>query len=224
MDLETRRAVAIKALRPGVMSSDSEALARFLREGEALRQLSHPNIVQMIAAVEQGGLHFLVMEYVPGGSLRELLEQVGRLSVERAVEIALEVADALTRAHHLGIFHRDLKPSNVLLAEDGTPRLTDFGHAHLSNRPRLTQSGIIVGTVLYLSPEACRGERLDARADIWAFGVMLYEMLSGEVPFPGETFSAVLMAILGQPVPDLRCCPCQCLFRALIWRERLPAV
>jgi predicted ATPase/predicted negative regulator of RcsB-dependent stress response len=99
--------------------------------------------------------------------------------------------------------HRDLKPSNVLLAEDGTPRLTDFGHAHLATGPRLTQTGTVMGTVLYLSPEACRGETLDAQADIWAFGVMLYEMLSGEVPFCGETFPAVFMAILSQQVPDL---------------------
>jgi serine/threonine protein kinase len=208
-DLQTGQAVAIKALRPEVVSSDPDALARFLREGEALRQLNHPNIVQMVAAsqeadgIEAPGRHYLVMEYVWGGSLRDLLDHEGQLSVERTLEIALEVADALTRAHHLGILHRDLKPSNVLLAEDGTPRLTDFGCAHLAASPRLTQTGTVLGTVLYLSPEACRGEELDARADIWAFGVMLYEMLVGEPPFAGGTFPAVFAAILSQPVPDL---------------------
>jgi predicted ATPase len=215
VDLRTGHAVAIKALRPEVVAGDPNALARFLREGEALRQLDHPNIVKVVDGIEQDGRHYLVMEYVPGGSVRDLLDggisRPGRskpdlpgLSVERTVEIALDVADALTRAHRLGILHRDLKPSNVLLAEDGTPRLTDFGHAHLATGPRLTQTGTVLGTVLYLSPEACRGETLDARADIWAFGAMLYEMLTGEPPFSGETFPVVFMAILSEPVPDVQ--------------------
>ena len=213
-DLQTGQAVAIKALRPEVVSSDPNALARFLREREALRLLNHPNIVQIVDGLEADGRHYLVMEHVPGGSLRDLLDQrqarPGRskpdlpgLSVQRTVEIALDVADALTRAHRLDILHRDLKPANVLLAEDGTPRLTDFGCAHLAASSRLTQTGTVLGTVLYLSPEACRGETLDARADIWAFGVMLYEMLTGQVPFSGESLPAVFSAILNQPVPDL---------------------
>jgi serine/threonine protein kinase/predicted ATPase/tetratricopeptide (TPR) repeat protein len=222
-DLHTGQAVAIKALRPEVVSSDPNALARFLREGEALRQLDHPNIVKMIAAVSPAvpgdtakgnaegvaaasteAAHYLVMEYLPGGSLRDLLDKQGRLSVERTVEIALDVADALTRAHRLGILHRDLKPSNVLLAEDGMPRLSDFGIAHMSGGRPLTQTGGVVGTVDYLSPEACNLETLDARADIWAFGVMLYEMLTGARPFTGESPMATLMAILRQPVPDVQ--------------------
>jgi serine/threonine protein kinase len=119
-DLQTGEPVAIKALRPEVVSGDPNALARFLREGEALRQLNHPNIVQVVDGIEENERHYLVMEYVPGGSLRDLLEQEGRLSVERTVEIALDVADALTRAHRLGILHRDLKPANVLLADSGS--------------------------------------------------------------------------------------------------------
>jgi serine/threonine protein kinase/predicted ATPase/uncharacterized protein HemY len=210
-DLQTGQPVAIKALRPEVVASDPNALARFLREGEALRQLDHHNIVKMVDGVEQDGRHYLVMEYVAGGSLRDLLDQCDSgLPIERTVEIALDVADALTRAHRIQIIHRDLKPSNVLLAVDGTPRLTDFGHAHLATDARLapgarlTQTGTILGTVLYLSPEACRGEMVDTRADIWSFGAMLYEMLTGQVPFPGETFPEVLMAVLSQPVPDMQ--------------------
>jgi predicted ATPase/predicted Ser/Thr protein kinase len=190
-------------LQTGAVASDPEVVARFAREGEALRQLNHPNIVHMVAAVYAGGRHYLVMEYVPGGSLRDLLEQGERLSVQRTVEIALDVADALTRAHRLGIIHRDLKPANVLLAEDGTPRLTDFGLARVVGGDRLTQTGTVVGTILYLSPEACSGQALDARADIWSFGTMLYEMLTGESPFAGDTLAAVVTAILTQPVPDL---------------------
>jgi serine/threonine protein kinase len=202
-DLDTGQAVAIKALRPEVVVSDPDALPRFVREREALQHLDHPNIVKIVGAVEEKGRHYLVMEYVPGGSLRDLLDAEGRLSTERALEIGLDLADALTRAHRLGIVHRDLKPSNVLLAEDSTPRLTDFGIAYVASGQRLTSTGTIVGTIPYLSPEACRGEMPDARADIWAFGVMLYEMLAGEPPFAGTTFPAVLLAILTQPIPDL---------------------
>jgi serine/threonine protein kinase len=154
-DQQTGQPVAIKVLRPEVVSGTPDAIARFRREGEALRELDHHNIVKMVDAVEDAdaGRHYLVMEYVPGGSLRDLLEVQGRLPVERTVEIALEVADALTRAHHLGIIHRDLKPSNVLLAEDGTPRLTDFGIAQLASGPRLTGADRAVGTVEELLAE-----------------------------------------------------------------------
>jgi len=202
-DTQTGQPVAVKALKSGVVARDPDILERFVREGEALRQLNHPNIVSMVAAVEEEGQHYLVMEYVGGGSLRDLLDDQGVLPSTRVLEITLEVADALTRAHHLGIIHRDLKPANVLLAEDGTPHLTDFGIAHVADSPRLTQTGVLVGTVDYLSPEACQGEPLDARADLWAFGVLLYEMLTGELPFTGETLIAALTAILTHPIPDL---------------------
>jgi predicted ATPase/predicted Ser/Thr protein kinase len=207
-DTHTGDLVAVKALDPHVVARDPELLERFTREGEALRQLNHPNIVRMIAAVEEQGHHYLVMEYVPGGSLRDLLEKEGRLQVQRSIEITLDLADALTRAHRLGILHRDLKPENVLLAADGTPRLADFGLARLAaspgNRgPRLTQSGMLMGTVDYVSPEACQGEAPDERSDIWSFGVMLFEMLTGRVPFGGDTLMTRLNAILTQRVPDL---------------------
>jgi serine/threonine protein kinase len=206
--------VAIKALKSGMVARDPDLVARFEREGEALRQLNHPNIVKMLAAVtEQDAntgdeIHYLVMEYVGGGSLRDLLDQQTKLPVQRVLQIGIELADALSRAHHLNIIHRDIKPDNVLLAEDGTPRLTDFGVARLADRPQLTQTGMIIGTVHYLSPEACNGEKLDARADIWALGVMLFEMLTGIVPFRGENLMAIIAAILAQPAPDLlQYCP-----------------
>jgi serine/threonine-protein kinase len=202
-DLKTGQAVAIKALRPEVVTWDPGALPRFVREGEALQHLDHPNIVKIVDAVEENDRHYLVMEYVPGGSLRDLLERKGKLPTRHALDIGLDLADALARAHRLGIVHRDLKPSNVLLAEDSTPRLTDFGIAYVASGQRLTTTGTIMGTIPYLSPEACRGEMPDTRADIWAFGVMLYEMLAGEPPFVGTTFPAVLLAILTQPIPDL---------------------
>ncbi|MBN1485041.1 MAG: protein kinase [Chloroflexia bacterium] len=202
-DSRTGQPVAIKVLQAEVVANRPEVVARFVREGQSLRQLGHPNIVQMVAAVEEEGIHYLVMEYVDGGSLRDLLERQGALPLKRTLEIGLDLSDALTRAHRLGIIHRDLKPANVLLAEDGSPRLTDFGVAHVTGKPRLTQSGLLLGTADYLSPEACNGQPLDERADIWSFGVMLYEMLLGERPFQGDTLMAILSAILTQPVPDL---------------------
>ncbi|MCX6068281.1 MAG: serine/threonine-protein kinase [Chloroflexi bacterium] len=176
-DTQTGEIVAVKALNPEVLARDPGMLERFIREGEALRRLNHPNIVRMIAAVEDHG--------------------------SEVIRIALEVSDALSRAHHLGIIHRDLKPANVLIAKDGTPRLADFGIAHLENDQHLTQTGVLVGTVDYVSPEVCQGERPDERNDIWAFGVMLFEMLSGRLPFVGSTLTARLTAILTQPVPNL---------------------
>jgi predicted ATPase len=208
-DTHTGEPVAVKALDPRVVARDPGILERFVREGEALRQLDHPNIVRMVAAVEEEEAttgvvaHYLVMEYVAGGSLHDLLQAQGALPTPVVLEIALELADALTRAHHLGIIHRDLKPANVLLAEDGTPRLTDFGIAYMADTPRLTQTGVLVGTVDYLSPEACEGEPIDERGDIWSFGVMLYEMLIGERPFGGKSLTATLTAILTQTMPDL---------------------
>ena len=202
-DEQMGTAVAIKELKPELIGGNSELVARFRREGEALRQLNHPNIVKMWDAVEENGRFYLILEYIEGGNLQEMLTRQGALPIGRALTLALDLADALTRAHRLGIIHRDLKPANVLIAADGTPRLTDFGVARLGWDSDLTQTGAIVGTVAYLCPEACLGHSLDERADIWSFGVLLYEMLTGKRPFQGEHPVATLHAILHDPIPDL---------------------
>jgi serine/threonine protein kinase len=199
LDLETQQLVAVKALKPEIVEDDPGILERFTREGQALAKLNHPNIVKMLAAVEEDGRHYIILEYVPGGSLQEVLKQEGRLAVGRVLEIALDLADALTRAHRLKVIHRDIKPGNVLLAEDGTPRLTDFGVASMGDRSHLTETGALVGTFAYLSPEACRGESLDERTDIWSFGVMLYELLTGENPFRTGQPAATIQSILNDP-------------------------
>lgn len=203
LDHQTGRAVAIKHLKGDVVVSNPEVVARFEREGEALRRLNHPNIVSMLTTVVEQDEHYLVMEFVSGGSLSELMRREKQMVVHRVLKIGLELADALTRAHHLSIIHRDIKPANVLLAEDGTPRLTDFGVAHLGDLSRITQTGTVTGTYAYLSPEACEGGVLDARTDIWSFGALLYEMLTGRVPFEEPNLSATLIAILTKPVPDM---------------------
>ena len=203
-DTHTMQSVAIKRLHQDIVRENPDIVDRFRREGEALRQLNHPNIVKILDAVEEDGKQYLVMEYVGGGSLRDLLDEQSRLPMEAVLNIALDLADALTRAHRMNIIHRDIKPDNVLLAEDGTPRLTDFGVARLGNRSRLTQTGSVIGTYAYLSPEACNGLELDERADIWSFGVMLFEMLTGRVPFQETSTAAILTAILTKPAPDLQ--------------------
>ncbi len=203
VDRHTGETVAIKLLKPDMVEAVPGMIERFQREAQLLRQLNHPNIVRILDAVEEDDLHYLIMEYLPGGSLKDLLLQQSPLPVERALDLALDLTDALTRAHRLHVIHRDLKPANVLLAADGTPRLTDFGMARVVNSTTITVSGTLVGTLGYVSPEACRGQPLDARADIWSFGVMLYEMLAGVNPFDREQVASTIASILNDAVPDL---------------------
>ena len=196
--------VAIKMLDRGRVVGNPELVERFRREGEALRQLAHPNIVQLLATDEKEGHHYLVMELVEGGDLLNVLADQPQPPLPQVLSIALDLSDALTRAHRLNILHRDIKPANVLLDGNGRPKLTDFGIARLGAESTLTQHGAVLGTVSYLSPEACQGEPLDERADIWAFGLLLYEMLAGQRPFAKPTSAATLMAILQEPTPDIR--------------------
>jgi pimeloyl-ACP methyl ester carboxylesterase/predicted ATPase/DNA-binding SARP family transcriptional activator/tRNA A-37 threonylcarbamoyl transferase component Bud32 len=202
-DKASGKEVILKRLRPELVE-DAERVARFLREADALRQLQHPNIVRMLDAFERDGQHCIVMEYVVGGTLRQLLEKEAPLPAERVLSLGLELADALGRAHHMGIIHRDLKPGNVLLAANGSPRLTDFGTARLERDDvRLTRTGTLVGSPSYMSPEALRGDSLDPRSDIWSFGVLLYEMLAGQRPFEGQTLTQVLVRIMTEHTPSL---------------------
>ena len=189
IDLHTQQLVAVKQLRSNV--GTPEMIERFKREGEMLRQLNHPNIVKLLDTIFQDNEYYLVLEYVKGGDLGGLMRQE-RLALTRVLSFALELSDALARAHHLKIIHRDLKPANVLIAEDGTIRLTDFGIARMSDLP-ITQSGMILGTYAYLAPEAFSDEVIDVRADLWAFGVMLFEMLTGQRPFGGNNITPLLV-------------------------------
>ncbi len=201
-DEQTHQQVAIKILARQ-LTTHPESLERFRREAKTLRQLDHPNIVKFIDAFEHEKQYVIVMEYMPSGSLHDLLKQ-GRLSVERAREIALGLCDALIRSHQLNIIHRDIKPENVLLDENGTPKLADFGVARLSEGTRMTRTGTQVGTPYYMSPEAWEGKKLDAQADIWSLGALLFEMLSGQIPFNGDTPLTVMNKIFTSELPDLK--------------------
>lgn len=202
-DTLTGEQVAVKKLRIELSRNLPQIVERFLREGEALRRLNHPNIVKVLATVDEGNQHYIVMEYVGGGSLADLIARAGVLPLDQVVAIGLELADALSRAHHLGILHRDIKPANVLLAEDGTPRLTDFGIARIGQLPPLTESKSILGTLAYLSPEALEGRTVNERSDIWSFGVVLYEMLTGQLPFSAESAYDMIWTIKNQALPIL---------------------
>ncbi len=204
LDTQTGDLVAIKALKQTLVTGVSGTVERFVREGEALRRLNHPNIVKVLASIFEDDRHYIVMEYVGGGSLDILLKRERKQPITRALEIAIDLADALVRAHRLKIIHRDIKPQNVLLAEDRTPRLTDFGVAHISDLSTITQSGALVGTMPYLSPEAWQYEEPDEGTDIWAFGIMLYEMLAGRRPFDGDQPAQLKQAILRQPLLSLQ--------------------
>jgi Tol biopolymer transport system component/tRNA A-37 threonylcarbamoyl transferase component Bud32 len=209
VDTTLDREVAIKILPPE-FGSDPERLARFEREAKTLASLSHPNIATIHGLHTDHGVRFLAMELVPGTNLRARIER-GRLSVEEAVGCATQVAVALESAHEQGIVHRDLKPANVMLGPDGAVKVLDFGLAKIvgseessggdaSASPTITslgtQAGTLLGTAAYMSPEQARGQHVDRRADIWAFGCVLYEMLTGSRTFDGGTISDTLAAVL----------------------------
>lgn len=203
VDMQTSAPVAIKLLKAEAAAYDPDAIERFMREAEVLRQLNHPNMVKVLASMQEDDRHYIVMEYVRGGSLNDLLRAQPMPPISQVLKISIELADALTRAHYLKIIHRDIKPANVLIEEDGASKLTDFGVAYIGTKERVTQMGALVGTPDYMAPEVINGEDVDTRADIWSFGVMLFEMLAGRRPFGGESLSQVLVGIMSHPTPDL---------------------
>ena len=184
------RTVAIKVLAPQY-ASDEAFVARFRREAQAAARLNHPGVVSVYDTGSDDGVHYIVMEYVPGRTLAQVLEQEGRLQPERAAEIARSVAQALAFAHSAGIIHRDVKPGNIMLGSSGGVKVMDFGIARALSSQTLTQTATVLGTASYLSPEQAQGEALDARSDIYSLGVVLYEMLTGRPPFSGDTPVAV---------------------------------
>jgi len=198
------RHVALKVLHEQ-FTSDGDHVERFRREARSVAQLSHPNIVTVIDRGEQDGRQFIVFEYVEGENLKALIEREAPLPEREAVELALQIARALAFAHEQGLVHRDVKPQNVLLAEAGGAKVTDFGIARsLDVHGGLTQTGTVMGTSDYIAPEQARGGKADVKTDIYSLGVVLYELLVGEVPFRGDNFVAVAMRHINEPVPSVR--------------------
>jgi tetratricopeptide (TPR) repeat protein/predicted Ser/Thr protein kinase len=204
-DVRLGREVALKFL-PQEWMRDDEARARFLHEAQAAAALSHPNICTIYEIDDAEGQTFIAMELVEGESLKDRIAR-GPMRVDEALDAAHDIAQGLGAAHARGIVHRDIKPGNVMLTTEGRPKIMDFGLARSPGRTKLTRTGTTTGTVAYMSPEQSRGEHVDHRTDIWSFGVTLYQMLTGRLPFRGDRDQAVIRAILNddpEPITGLR--------------------
>ncbi|HXI03583.1 MAG TPA: serine/threonine-protein kinase, partial [Candidatus Saccharimonadales bacterium] len=211
-DTRLDRAVAVKIL-PGHLASDPSSAARFEREARAVSALSHPNICTLFDVGEQEGVRYIVMELLEGETLQERLQR-SRIPLDQALALGAQIASALAQAHRQGVIHRDLKPGNVMLTKSGA-KLLDFGLAKqamegappissalMTRTSPLTAEGTIVGTWQYMSPEQLEGEEADARSDIFAFGAMLYEMVTGRRAFAGKSQASLIASIMGtQPAP-----------------------
>ncbi|WP_143315400.1 Stk1 family PASTA domain-containing Ser/Thr kinase [Clostridium sp. HBUAS56017] len=193
------RYVAIKVLKP-YLNNQVEIIARFKKEAHSIASLSHPNIVGIYDIGSENNINFLVMEYINGKSLDKIIRENNKLSTSKALDIASQIAEALDFAHSNKIIHRDIKPDNILITEDNTAKLTDFGIAKVANSMTITNSDNIVGSVHYFSPEQAKGNFIDSRTDIYALGSVLYKMVTGQVPFSGDTSIAVAMMHINNPV------------------------
>jgi len=208
-DTQLNRTVAIKAL-PSDQFADAERKRRFLQEAKSTSSLNHPNIVTVHGIAQENGVDFLIMEYVPGKTLDQLIARKG-LALKLALKYAIEIADALAVAHAAGIVHRDVKPSNVIVTETGRVKVLDFGLAKMAESPAqqdhadtgapMTKAGLVFGTAAYMSPEQATGKPADARSDVFAFGAVLYEMVTGRRAFQGENVMSILADVLNREPP-----------------------
>ena len=208
-DTVLERPVAIKLMHREI-AADSDQLERFRREARSVARLNHPHIVTVIDAGEEpsedgdGGTPYIVLEYVEGETLKQLIGREGSLEVTEAIAYAIEIARALGAAHESLIVHRDVKPQNVLISEEGGAKITDFGIARTLTEEGLTVAGRVLGTTDYVSPEQALGHAVTGQSDLYSLGIVLYEMLTGQVPFSGETPVVVAMRHVREQVPDVQ--------------------
>ena len=200
-DKKLKEEIALKILKPEI-ASDKKALERFNNELKSARKIVHKNIGRMFDINEVKGTHYITMEYVPGQDLRGLIRQTGQLTVGKAILIAKQVSEGLTEAHRLGVVHRDLKPSNIMIDKEGNARIMDFGIARSVSGKGITGAGVMVGTPEYMSPEQVESKETDQRSDIYSLGVILYEMLTGRVPFEGDAPLSVAVKHKTEAPPD----------------------
>jgi tRNA A-37 threonylcarbamoyl transferase component Bud32 len=203
VDETLQRNVAIKLMHRE-FSGDQDQLERFRREARAVAQLSHPHVVGVIDAGEDAGRPYIVFEYVEGETLKERIRRLGRLEISEAVAYSIEIARALGAAHARHIVHRDVKPQNVMIDDEGSAKVTDFGIARTLDEDGLTADGRVLGTTDYVSPEQALGQDVNGQSDLYALGIVLYEMLTGEVPFKGDNQVAVAMKHVREELPDVR--------------------
>lgn len=202
-DAFLNREVAIKTLRAS-MAMDPVSLLRFQREANASSQLNHPNIVEIYDVGEEDSDHYIVMEYIKGKTLKELIGQRGAMEKHEAISIMDQLVSAVKEAHDKNIIHRDIKPQNILVKDDGTVKITDFGIATVSDQLQLTQADTVMGSVHYLAPELARGESASFQSDIYALGITFYELLTGQVPHHGDQAVQVAMKHLKDDIPSVR--------------------
>ncbi|MGD9346843.1 MAG: protein kinase, partial [Candidatus Aminicenantes bacterium] len=192
LDKKLNEEVALKLIKPDI-ASDKKTIERFSNELKLARKISHRNVGRMYELMEHEYSHFITMEYVPGEDLKSFIRRVGQLPVGKALSITIQISEGLAEAHRLGVVHRDLKPSNIMIDKEGNPRILDFGIARSLKAKGITGTGIIVGTPDYMSPEQFEGKAIDRRSDIYSLGIILYEMVTGRIPFEADTPFAVGM-------------------------------
>ena len=197
------RNVAIKVLR-GDLANDEKFVRRFQREALAASSLSNPNIVEVYDVGEDNGEYYIVMEYIEGKHLKQLLKKRGKLTVSEAVDIVLQITDGLSVAHDSYIIHRDIKPQNIMILENGLVKITDFGIAMAMNSTQLTQTNSVMGSVHYLPPEQASGKGATLQSDIYSIGILFYELLTGKLPFKGENAVEIALKHLKEPLPSVR--------------------
>ena len=202
-DVILDRKVAIKVLR-GDLSGDEKFIRRFKREAYNASKLSHPNIVELYDVGDDNDLYFIVMEYIEGKTLKQLLKKRGSLTVSEAVDIMLQVTDGIAHAHDSYIIHRDLKPQNIMIEEDGKIKITDFGIAMALNSTQLTQTNSVMGSVHYLPPEQANGKGATIKSDIYSMGILFYELLTGILPFKGDNAVEIALKHMKDPLPSVR--------------------
>ncbi len=202
-DTILNRIVAIKVLR-AKLSDDAMALVRFQREASAASRLSHPNVVDIYDVGEYEGMHYIVMEFIRGRTLKELIAQRGALDVDEAIGVMKQLVSAINHAHEHKIIHRDIKPQNVLVKDDGTIKITDFGIAVANGSVQLTYNNTVMGSAHYLAPETTQGKEPNEQVDIYSLGIVFYELLTGHVPFTGKTPTEIAIKHLRKPIPYVR--------------------
>lgn len=197
------RNVAIKILR-GDLSSDEKFVRRFQREALSASSLAHPNIVEMYDVGEDDGIYYIVMEYVDGKTLKQLLKKRGSLTLSEAIDIMLQLTDGMAHAHDSYIIHRDLKPQNIMIKDDGQIKITDFGIAMALNATQLTQTNSVMGSVHYLPPEQASGKGSTIKSDIYSMGIIFYELLTGSLPFKGDNAVEIALKHMREPLPSVK--------------------
>ena len=201
VDKKINEEVALKLLKPEI-AADKKTLERFSNELKLARKIVHKYVGRMYHLGEEEGTHFITMEYVPGQDLKGLIRQTGQLAVGTTINIAKQICEGLAEAHRLGVVHRDLKPSNIMIDKDGSTRIMDFGIARSLKRKGITGAGVIIGTPEYMSPEQVEGKEIDQRSDIYSLGVILYEMVTGQLPFEGDTPLSIAVKHKTESPPD----------------------